>query len=146
MFQKVMARRGFLRVMGAAAAAPVAAELHQKQAVAAGINPSVLSDPADCIEDGIGTVSPDDLLRDKLWREMRKKGLPQWKKDQLWEDAKSVRSLDADLAVNRSFSLVAKVHMQQCRNYESHLKMGDRQYTFSKERQKWLDRWGLRWF
>ena len=144
MLKTTIARRGFLRLMGAAAATPAAVEM-QRATAAAGVDLSNLSDEPCSIHDS-PSLSKDDMLRDGLFRELAKMGLPQWKKDALWEDAKVVRSLDPDLAANRSFSVAGKVHVQQQRNYEKAKASALASLKFDEARHGWLKRHGINWF
>lgn len=107
-----LARRGFLKAMGAAPmAAKATAEKLAMQASGIGVigagkqaSPIVGQDMA-----GEGRRK----LRD--WLKLR--GIPQWKKDQVWQNVKYSMALDPDIATMKSFSLTQKVHSQRIRDY-----------------------------
>lgn len=129
--------------MGAAAAAPAAVEA-ERVTRQAGLDPQPSQVGVGSIHDGPGFDK--DEVRAKLWKFLRKEGLPWWKKVELWEDAKDVKRLDADLASFKSFSMVAKVHHQQRRNYQQLLHKADMSIKFQEERSSFLSKWGLNWF
>ncbi|MEM6498303.1 MAG: hypothetical protein AAF709_16460, partial [Pseudomonadota bacterium] len=54
-----------------------------------------------------------------LWDVIKEMGMPEWKKDDLWDDAKRSRTIDPDIAAMRSVSMSAKLDMQWKRNYET---------------------------
>ena len=124
-----MNRRKFL---GAAAMSPLAAkEMAEKAAEIAqaeAMNASGIELYGDSIYTGITTYDPEPEMR-SLWDAMKDLGIPEWKQDDLWEDAKRSRTLDPDIASMRSISLNSKLKMQWKRNYDE---LVDRAYTQQK--------------
>lgn len=108
-------RRKFL---GVAATSPLAAKEIAKKAIeevqmqAAGV--SFYSDSLHT-DINIPDVSPD--MR-SLWDAFRQLGVPDWKSEDLREDARRNRTLDPDIASLRSLSLDAKMRRQWNRNYD----------------------------
>ncbi|MGI9379035.1 MAG: hypothetical protein ACR2OW_05230 [Methyloligellaceae bacterium] len=108
-------RRKFL---GAAAASPLAAkEIAMKVAEEAQMEAANMSLYSDSIYTGV-SHSDVDLPMRNLWDALKDLGIPDWKKEDLWEDAKRNRTLDPDIAAMNSLSLNAKLRKQWKRNYE----------------------------
>lgn len=116
-----IARRGLLRVLGAA---PVAAKMMADEAAArlaglAGgtVAPALLPSPG-----GIGNTKPRSYLNFGQWFE-------EIGHDQLREEASYVQSLDPDLAAMQ-LPLCTKVRMQRARQYSRYL----------EGRKRWFNR------
>jgi len=64
-------------------------------------------------------IPASDPLPDmrSLWEAIGELGVPDWKREDLREDAKRNRTLDPDIASMRSLSLNAKMRRQWERNY-----------------------------
>jgi len=105
-------RRKFLKAAAVApAAAKKAAESRARKMADVG-----------AVGEGVGqiaTTAPN--VEGKSRKEFRKwvlnHGLPEWRREQMREEAKAVHALDPDIASMVSFSLAGKVQMQQQRNY-----------------------------
>lgn len=108
-------RRKFL---GVAAASPLAAkEIAQKAIEETQMHASGISFHTDSIYTGIADPDVSPSMR-SLWEAFRDLGVPDWKREDLREDARRCRTLDPDIASMRSLSLNAKMRMQWDRNYE----------------------------
>ncbi len=109
-------RRSFF---GVAVASPFAAKEVAKQAIeqASAMQASGVSYYSDSLYTGISTSSVGGPMR-SLWEAVRDMGVPDWKREDLREDARRSRTLDPDIAAMKSFSLSAKMRMQWQRNYE----------------------------
>jgi len=111
-------RRSFF---GVAAASPFAAKDVAKKVIEdATMQASGVSTFSDGIYTGIITSGVDDTNPIKnFWDAMLEMGgLPEWKRDDLWEDARRNRTLDPDIAAMRSLSLQGKMQLQWRRNYD----------------------------
>lgn len=108
-------RRGFF---GFTAASPFAAKDIAKKIIEEGVSMEAasVSTYTDTIYTGISTSSVGGPMRN-LWEAIREIGVPEWKRADLRADARRSRTLDPDLASNRSFSLATKMRMQWDRNY-----------------------------
>jgi len=112
-------RRSFF---GVAAASPFAArEAATKAIEAAQMEVSGMSLHSDSLYTGTSYVdfNDDDTPSKTLWDVIKEMGMPEWKKDDLWDDAKRSRTIDPDIAAMRSVSMSAKLDMQWKRNYET---------------------------
>lgn len=108
-------RRKFL---GVAVASPLAArEIAQKAIAEAQMQASGISLYSDSVYTGIPDPDSSPNMR-SLWEAIREIGIPDWKRDDLREDARRSRTLDPDIASMKSLSLNAKMHRQWDRNYE----------------------------
>jgi hypothetical protein len=78
----------------------------------------------DCNNGGIiGTDAqddnePHDIKWGKIVNFVKEFGIPQFKKDSIWEDARRIYRLDPDLMCNRSMSMAGKIHIQRQRRYD----------------------------
>lgn len=110
-------RRSFF---GVAAVSPFAAKEAATKAIeqAAQMEAGGFDIYGDSLYTGISTVDDDGPMR-SLWDAIRDIGIPDWKKDDLRDDARRSRTLDPDIAAMKSFSLSAKMRMQWERNYET---------------------------
>lgn len=108
-------RRNFL---GAAAVTPLTArDLAKQMADEAQMHAANVTVHSDSIYAGFVGDTPEPPMRN-LWDAIKDMGMPQWKQEDLWEDAKRCRTLDPDIAGMRSLSLSAKMNMQWKRNYD----------------------------
>ena len=108
-------RRKFL---GVAAASPLAAREMAKRAMEeARMQASGIATYSDSIYTGIPSPEPMPNMR-SLWEAIGEMGIPDWKRDDLRDDAKRSRTLDPDIASMRSLSLGAKMRRQWDRNYD----------------------------
>ncbi len=112
-----LSRRNFF---GVAAASPLAAkETAQKVIEAAEMEVSGMSMYSDSLYTGTPFASYDEEGPTRsLWDAIKDLGMPEWKRDDLWMDAKRSRTIDPDIASMRSLSMNAKLQMQWKRNYE----------------------------
>ena len=119
-------RRSFF---GVAAASPFAArEAAAKAVEAAQMEMSGMSLYSDSLYAGTSSYvdfDDDDSPSKTLWDVIKELGMPEWKKDDLWDDAKRSRTIDPDIAAMRSMSMTAKLDMQWKRNYD---RLVDRAY------------------
>jgi|GEM_PF-2691450 len=131
-------RRKFL---GAAAMSPLAAkEMAVKAAEAAemdAMNASGIELFGDSMYTGVTSYDSEPEMR-SIWDAIKDLGLPEWKKDDLWEDAKRSRTLDPDIATMRSVSLNAKMKMQWKRNYDLLLERAFTQQKMEKLKQSFF--------
>ena len=108
-------RRKFL---GVAAASPLAAKEMAKRAMEeAQMQATSISTYSDSLYTGIPSSDPLPDMR-SLWEAIGELGVPDWKREDLREDAKRNRTLDPDIASMRSLSLNAKMRRQWKRNYD----------------------------
>lgn len=113
-----MNRRFFL---GAAAVSPftareaAAAAMEEAQRMAT-MQASGISTFSDSMYASIPVPETTPTTRG-LWDFIRDVGMPDWKKEDLWADARRSRTLDPDIASMKSMSLSAKMNMQWDRNY-----------------------------
>ena len=115
-----MNRRKFL---GAAAVSPLAAkEMAAKAAEAAQMEDAGISPFSDTMYTGITAFDYDDdsdSVSRSIWDAIKELGVPEWKRDDLWDDARRSRTLDPDIASMKSVSLSGKMQMQWKRNYQT---------------------------
>ena len=130
-----MNRRKFL---GAAAMSPLAAKEMAEQAAqiaqSEAMNASGIELYGDSLYTGVTTYDPEPEMR-SLWDAMKEIGIPDWKQDDLWEDAKRSRTLDPDIASMRSISLNSKMKMQWKRNYDQLVSRAFTQQKMEKLKQ-----------
>lgn len=108
-------RRKFL---GVAAASPLAAkEMATRAMEQAQMQATDISTFSDSIYTGIPSPDPMPNMR-SLWEAIGELGVPEWKRDDLRDDARRNRTLDPDIASMRSLSLNAKMRRQWERNYD----------------------------
>ena len=108
-------RRKFL---GVAAASPLAAkEMATRAMEQAQMQATEISTFSDSIYTGIPSPDPMPNMR-SLWEAIGEMGVPDWKRDDLRDDARRSRTLDPDIASMRSLSLNAKMRRQWDRNYD----------------------------
>ena len=119
-----LARRGFLRIMGAAPLAARAA-VEQETLHLAGVGrigsdgaapmagPAIAGDTP-----GLNQFVPYEQRATRAVEYVRMFGLPQWLEDDIRDRARYVPCLDYDIAVQRSWSTSYKFVVQRQRNYE----------------------------
>jgi len=106
------------KFFGVAAVSPMAAkEAAQKVIEEAQWQASDISLYSDSFYSGVSIPETEPNMR-SLWHAIRDMGMPDWKKEDLWEDARRSRTLDPDIASMRSMSLSAKMRKQWKRNYD----------------------------
>ena len=71
--------------------------------------------------------------------------LPSWKERDIRENARFVQTLDADISVLHSVSLVRKVSMQRERNYQRQVTEFFSWPKWGKEREQYLKKHNLDW-
>ncbi|MGE3247553.1 MAG: hypothetical protein AB7F96_22590 [Beijerinckiaceae bacterium] len=110
-------RRSFF---GVAVASPFAAKEAAQKVIeqAAQMDAGGISYYSDSLYTGISASSDEGPMR-SLWDAIKDIGMPDWKRDDLREDARRSRTLDPDIAAMKSFSLSAKMRMQWDRNYRT---------------------------
>jgi hypothetical protein len=110
-----MNRRNFL---GAAAVSPLAAKDFVKNvAEDAQMRAAGISMYDDSLYTGVVDTDVEAPMR-SLWDAIKDIGIPDWKKEDLREEARRSRTLDPDIASMRAGSLSAKMQMQWKRNYD----------------------------
>jgi hypothetical protein len=106
------------KFFGVAAVSPLAAkEVAQKAIEEAQWQASDISLYSDSFYTGVSISETEPNMR-SIWQAIRDMGMPDWKKQDLWEDARRSRTLDPDIASMRSLSLSAKMRKQWKRNYD----------------------------
>ena len=135
-----MSRRIFL---GAAATSPfqakeLAHEAARKLSEASTMEAIGSSYYSDSLYTGISTPVADAPMR-SLWDAIKDMGMPDWKQEDLREDARRNRTLDPDIAALRSVSLSAKMRMQWDRNYDTLVKRALRQTQLERMKRSWFE-------
>ena len=74
-----------------------------------------------------------------LWDAIKDIGMPEWKKDDLWADAKRSRTIDPDVASMRSLSMNAKLQMQWKRNYQLLVDRAYEQQFLERQKRKFFE-------
>jgi len=122
-------RRKFL---GVAAASPLAAKEIAKRAMEeAQMQASGISMYSDSLYTSIPASDPLPDMR-SLWEAISELGMPDWKREDLRDDARRNRTLDPDIASMRSLSLNAKMRRQWKRNYDVLVESALRQNRMEK--------------
>ncbi|MDH3581934.1 MAG: hypothetical protein OEM91_15090 [Hyphomicrobiales bacterium] len=108
------------KFFGVAATSPFAAkEAAQKIVEAAQMEASGMSVFSDSLYTSYtGLDFDEDSPSRSLWDAIKELGMPEWKRDDLWDDAKRSRTIDPDIAALRSVSMSARLDMQWKRNYD----------------------------
>ena len=136
-------RRNFF---GVAAASPLAAkETAAKVIEAAEMEASGMSIYSDSMYTGINTYGfdvddDDETPMRTLWDAIKDLGMPDWKKDDLWTDAKRSRTIDPDIASMRSLSMNAKLQMQWKRNYQELIDRAYEQQLMERRKRKFFEK------
>lgn len=130
-------RRSFF---GVAVASPFAAKEAAKKVIeqAATMQSSGVSYYSDSLYTGISTSSVNGPMR-SLWDAIRDMGVPEWKREDLREDARRSRTLDPDLAAMKSFALSAKMRMQWQRNYNHLIERALRQTQMERVKRAFFE-------
>ncbi len=106
------------KFFGVAAVSPLAAkEVAQKAIEEAQWQASDISLYSDSFYTGVSISETEPNMR-SIWQAIRDMGMPDWKQQDRWEDARRSRTLDPDIASMRSLSLSAKMRKQWKRNYD----------------------------
>ncbi len=120
------------KFFGVAAVSPLAAkEVAQKAIEEAQWQASDISLYSDSFYTGVSISETEPNMR-SIWQAIRDMGMPDWKKQDLWEDARRSRTLDPDIASMRSLSLSAKMRKQWKRNYDQLVANAYRQIEVEK--------------
>ncbi len=128
-------RRKFL---GVAAASPLAAkEIATRAMEEAQMQAAGMSLHSDALYTGIPSSDPMPNMR-SLWEAISELGVPEWKREDLREDARRNRTLDPDIAAMRSLSLNAKMRRQWQRNYEVLVESALRQNRMEKVKRSFF--------
>ena len=133
-------RRNFF---GVAAASPLAAkEAAQKAIEAAEMEISGMSLTSDSLYPGVSYADfdDDDGPTRSLWDALKELGIPDGKKDDLWDDATRSRTIDPDIASMRSLSLNAKLRMQWQRNYDTLVKNAYKQQRMARLKKAFFEK------
>ena len=129
-------RRNFL---GAAAVSPLTAkDIAQKVAEDAQMEAANIGLYSDSVYAGYVGDNEEEGTRN-LWDAIKEMGMPEWKHDDLWEDARRCRTLDPDIASMRSLSLSAKMQMQWKRNYEHIVDRAHQQLKMERLKRAFFD-------
>lgn len=136
-----LSRRNFF---GVAAASPLAAKQAAAGVIeAAQMEASGMSVYGDSLYTGISSYGFDDDEDGKpmrtIWDAIKDLGMPDWKKDDLWDDAKRSRTIDPDIASMRSLSMNAKLQMQWKRNYEELIKRAYEQQKMERRKRAFFE-------
>lgn len=130
------------KFFGIAAASPLAAkEAAARMMEAAEMEMSGMSLHSNSLYTGYSTGSfdeDDDTPLRSMWDAFRELGLPEWKKDDLWDDAKRSRTIDPDIASMRSLSMSAKLDMQWKRNYELLIERAYKTQEMERKKRKFF--------
>ncbi|RMF02624.1 MAG: hypothetical protein D6773_08405 [Alphaproteobacteria bacterium] len=122
------------KFFGVAAASPLAAREMAKKAIEeAQMQASGISVYSDSLYTGIPISDTPPSMR-SLWEALRDMGIPEWKREDLREDARRSRTLDPDIAQMKSLSLGAKMRMQWERNYDRLVERAMRQSELARMR------------
>ncbi|MDP4593127.1 MAG: hypothetical protein NWT00_01000 [Beijerinckiaceae bacterium] len=110
-------RRSFF---GVAVASPFAAKEAAARVIeqAAQMEAGGIGLYSDSLYTGIAATGDDGPMR-SIWDAIKDIGIPEWKREDLRDDARRSRTLDPDIASMKSFSLNAKMRMQWERNYQT---------------------------
>lgn len=110
-------RRSFF---GVAVASPFAAKEAAQKVIeqAAMMDAGGIGLYSNSLYTGIATSDDGGPMR-SLWDAVKEIGIPDWKREDLRDDARRSRTLDPDIAAMKSFSLAAKMRMQWDRNYQT---------------------------
>lgn len=136
-------RRNFF---GVAAASPFAAKKAAAEVIdAAQMEASGMSVYGDSLYTGISSYDFDDedgsTPTRSIWQAIKDLGMPDWKKDDLWDDAKRSRTIDPDIASMRSLSMNAKLQMQWKRNYEELIKRAYEQERMERSKRAFFKKY-----
>lgn len=130
-------RRSFL---GVAATSPLAAkEIAKKALEEAQMQATGVSMYSDSIYTGVHVPDVSPNMR-SLWDAIRDLGVPDWKKEDMREDARRSRTLDPDIASMRSLSLSAKLRRQWERNYQILVERALRQTELEKVKRAFFEK------
>ena len=138
--QKV-GRRGFLKFMGGAAVGgkQIAVDVAKQAGVTVGLG----SGNSDIGAVGVPMQAPGRGISLGKW--LLKNALPEWKVAEIRENSKRVHFLDPDLSALHSFSMAAKIGIQQQRNFERQIKafrdwafIDEERQAFNQQHDFWL--------
>lgn len=83
----------------------------------------------------------DDVETRSIWDAIKEIGMPDWKKADLWTDAKRSRTIDPDIASMRSLSMNAKLRMQWQRNYDELVRRAFEQQSMERRRRRFFEQY-----
>lgn len=132
------------KFFGVAAVSPIAAKEAAGKAIeaaaqAAKMEASGISLYEDSLYTGISVSDfDDDVKMRSIWDAIKDLGMPEWKKDDMWDDAKRSRTLDPDIADMKSMSLNAKLRLQWKRNYDTLLKRAYQQQDMERMKRRFF--------
>lgn len=130
------------KFFGVAAASPLAAKEAAIQAAEAlRMEASGMSVYSDSLYTGINVPDFDDDYGEPtktIWDAIKELGMPEWKRDDLWDDARRSRTIDPDIAAMRSVSMSAKLDMQWKRNYDVLLKRAYKQQEMERLKRRFF--------
>lgn len=130
------------KFFGVAAASPLAAKEAAIQAAEAlRMEASGMSVYSDSLYTGINVPDFDDDYGEPtktIWDAIKELGMPEWKRDDLWDDARRSRTIDPDIAAMRSVSMSAKLDMQWKRNYDMLLKRAYKQQEMERLKRRFF--------
>lgn len=111
-------RRSFF---GVAVASPFAAKEAASKVIeqAASMEASGISMYSDSLYTGISVSGDEDGPMRSIWDAIKDIGIPDWKREDLRDDAQRSRTIDPDIMAMKSFSNAAKLRMQWDRNYQT---------------------------
>lgn len=129
-------RRNFL---GVAATSPFAAkEMAKKALEEAQMQATGTSLFSDSVYTNVYVPDATPNMR-SLWEAISDMGVPDWKREDLKEDARRNRTLDPDIASMRSMSLSAKMRTQWNRNYDTLVMRAIRQTQLEKIKRSFFE-------
>jgi len=130
------------KFFGFAAASPFAAkEAAIKAAEALEMEVSGMSLYSDSLYTGVSIPDFDDddaTTTRTIWDAIKDLGMPEWKRDDLWDDARRSRTIDPDIASMRSLSMSAKLDMQWKRNCETLLRRAYKQQEMERQKRSFF--------
>jgi hypothetical protein len=132
------------KFFGVAAVSPLAAkEAAIKAAEAFEMEVSGMSLYSDSLYTGINVPDFDDedgTTMRTIWDAIKEIGMPEWKRDDLWDDARRSRTIDPDIASMRSVSMSAKLDMQWKRNFDTLLKRAYKQQEMERLKRRFFQK------
>lgn len=130
------------KFFGIAAASPIAAKQAAEKVIeAAEMEMSGMSLHSDSLYTGFSTGSFDegeDTPMRSIWQAIKDLGMPEWKRDDIWDDAKRSRTIDPDIASMKSVSMSAKLNMQWKRNYDTLIKRAYQQEKMERLKRQFF--------
>ncbi|MCC2097971.1 MAG: hypothetical protein KDJ29_13825 [Hyphomicrobiales bacterium] len=130
-------RRSFF---GVAVASPFAAKEAASKVIeqAAQMEAGGIGLYSDSLYTGIAASGDEGPMR-SIWDAIKDIGIPDWKREDLRDDARRSRTLDPDIAAMKSFSLSAKMRMQWERNYQTLVERALEQTKMERVKRAFFD-------